>query len=378
MTRKVLYFTGTRADFGLMQPTLRRIAATPGLALEICVTGMHLSERFGSTFREVEASGLQIAARVPADVDDDSALGMARAAAQVMHGAVSVLEERRPHIVLVLGDRAEMLSAGLAAVLAGRAVVHLCGGERSGSVDDAMRHALSKLAHVHLVATAQSRERLLRMGEPADRIHVVGMPGLVGLRALASRSRGDLAAEHGFDVARPLAVVLFHPVVQDAALAGEQCRTVLEAVRDEGLQALCLMPNADAGNARVRDAIEAVCAATPAFRAVTHLPRHDYVSLLAASDVLVGNSSSGVIEAASFATPVVNVGDRQRDRERNANVVDAEPTLGALRRAIAAALGRARRPLRNVYGDGDTDVRVAAILASLRIDTALLKKATTY
>jgi GDP/UDP-N,N'-diacetylbacillosamine 2-epimerase (hydrolysing) len=377
VTRRVLYLTGTRADFGLMLPTLQRLQATPEIALELGVTGMHLSPRFGLTVREVEASGLPIAVRIPAEIDDDS-IGMGRGAAQIMAGVVALLAERKPDIVLLLGDRAEMLAGAFAAVLAGVPVFHLCGGERSGTIDDAMRHAISKLAHVHLVATEGSRERLLRMGEEASRIHVVGTPGLVGLAALATRSRSELAGEHGLDAGRPLALVLFHPVVQDAAIAGEQCRVLLQAVRDEGLQALCLMPNADSGNAQIRTAIEQACAAAPGFRAVTHLPRSDYASLLAVADVLVGNSSSGLIEAATFGTPVVNVGDRQQGRERNANVTDAEPVLPELRKAIAAARRRERRPMHNVYGDGDTDARVASILSSLRLDTALLKKAMTY
>ncbi len=378
MTRKVLYLTGTRADFGLMLPTLHRVAVTPGLSLRLCVTSMHLSPRFGLTVSEVEASSLPIAARLPVNMDDDSRFGMAQAASQVMQGMVSVLAEIQPDILLLLGDRAEMLAAALPAMLAGVPIAHLCGGERSGTVDDAMRHAISKLAHLHLVATEESRQRLLRMGEEDVRIHVVGTPGLVGLQALVTRSREELAQVFDLDPTGPMAVVLFHPVVQDFALAGDQCRALLQAVHAEGLQAVCLMPNADTGNAVVRNAIERFCVEVQGFRPVTHLARPDYVSLIAAADMLIGNSSSGIIEAATFGTPVVNVGDRQRDRERNANVIDAPAELPAIREAIriAAQVPRAQRS--NVYGDGCTDSRVAEILSSVRLDTQLLKKKVTY
>ncbi len=377
MTRKVLYLSGTRADFGLMLPTLQRLRATPTIALELAVTGMHLSPRFGLTVREVEASGLAISARITAEIDDDG-VGMGRGAAQVMAGMVALLAERRPNVLLLLGDRAEMLAGAFAAVLAGVPVVHLCGGERSGTIDDAMRHAISKLAHVHLVATEGSRQRLLRMGEEDARIHVVGTPGLVGLEAMAQWTREEAARRFELDAARPIAAVLFHPVVQDADLAGTQCGALLQAVRAEGMQAICLLPNADTGNSRIRAEIDRVCADREGFRAVTHLSRGDYVSLLAAADLLIGNSSSGIIEAASFGTPVVNVGDRQLDRERNGNVIDAPAEEAAIRAAIRLARELPRELRENVYGDGETDVRVAALMASIALDGALLKKSNTY
>lgn len=379
MTRRVLYLTGTRADFGLMLPTLRTVHATPGLEVGLCITGMHLSPRFGRTADEVHASGLPVLQTLPVDVDDDSGVGMAEAAGAVASGFAALLRRRRPDLCLLLGDRWEMLAAAMCATLAGVPIVHLCGGERSGSVDDALRHAVSKLAHVHGVATEGARQRLLAMGEEPDRIHVVGAPGLVGLRELASQPRAQWAAALGLDAARPIAAVLFHPVVQDAALAGDQMAAVLQAVlAQHGLQAVCLMPNADAGNSRIRQAIEAAVSRSPALRAVTHLAREAYVSLIAGADVLVGNSSSGIVEAASFGTPVVNVGDRQAQRERNSNTLDCEATPDAVAAALRRALAQPRGDGRNVYGDGRTDRRVAGLLSGLTLDAALLKKTMTY
>jgi GDP/UDP-N,N'-diacetylbacillosamine 2-epimerase (hydrolysing) len=378
LSRRLLYLTGTRADFGLMLPTLQRLASTPGFELSLCVTGMHLSERFGLTVREVEASGLPIVARIPADADDDSRLGMSRMGARVSQGLVEVLATHRPDLLILLGDRVEMLAAAVPAMLAGVPIAHLCGGERSGTVDDAMRHAISKLAHLHFVATEDARQRLLRMGEEAHRIHVVGTPGLVGIEALANTPRAKLADRFGLEAQQPLAAVLFHPVVQDESLAGDQCRALLDAVKSEGFQAVCLLPNADTGNSRVREAIERFCASNPGFRPVTHLERSDYVSLLAAADLLIGNSSSGIIEAATFGTPVVNVGDRQLNRERNRNVVDTGTSTDEIRNGIRRARMLPRERGHNVYGDGRTDVRVASILSGLTLDTALLKKRTTY
>jgi GDP/UDP-N,N'-diacetylbacillosamine 2-epimerase (hydrolysing) len=314
VTRKIVYLTGTRADFGLMLPTLRTIAARSRLEIEIVVTGMHLSSRYGFTVDEVRASGLKIGSLIPVDVDQDSGFAMAGAAAGVARGMADYIAQRRPHACLLLGDRWEMLATAMVAALAGVPVFHLCGGERSGSVDDSIRHSISKLAHIHAVSTSKSRDRLLAMGEEAWRIHVVGTPGLVGLDRLVKFNRAELAYKYSLSTEAPIALVLFHPVVQEADIAGLQMAAVLKAVNSKGYQIICLMPNSDAGNTAIRDAICSSAKTISVIRVVTHMPREVYISCLASADLLVGNSSSGIIEAASFGIPVVNVGDRQVDR----------------------------------------------------------------
>ena len=374
MTRRLRYVTGTRADFGLMLATLRRLAATPGLSVDLVVTGMHLSDRFGRTEREVEASGIPIAVRIPLPIDEDSPAGMARCAGTMAEAMAAHLTEDRPDLLLVLGDRSEMLATALPAMLAGVPVVHFCGGDRSGTVDESMRHALSKLAHVHMVATDDSAQRLARMGEEPWRIHAVGMPGLVGIREAATVSREALARRYGFDAGRPFALLLFHPVVQDAALAGAQVAAALEALGD--MQTICLLSNADHGTGLIR---ETISRATGPRVVVEHMPRGDYLSALAQAALLVGNSSSGIIEAASLGTPAVNIGDRQDGRARNANTFDAPPQRAAIEAAICEALAWPRGDRTNIYGDGSTDRRAAEILAGLDLaDPALLKKRMTY
>lgn len=376
--RRVFYLTGTRADFGLMLPTLKEIHARAGLQVEVAITGMHLSPRFGLTATEVEQSGLPIVGRWPVEIDADDNGAMARCSAAVATAAAAYFSSNRPDLCLILGDRWEMLSTALCATLAGIPIVHLCGGDRSGSVDDAIRHAISKLAHVHCPATNGSRDRLLRMGETADRIHVVGGPGLVGLEALASIPREQWARQHGLDPALPIAAVLFHPVVQDAHDAGRQMSALLRAVRAENMQGLVLMPNADLGNSRIREAIDSECAAHPGLRAITHLPRDAYVSLVSGADVLVGNSSSGILEAASFGTPVVNVGNRQASRERNANTIDVAADESAIRAGLRQARLWPRSQRDNIYGDGKAHQYVADVLEQLPADQVLLNKDMSY
>jgi GDP/UDP-N,N'-diacetylbacillosamine 2-epimerase (hydrolysing) len=378
LRRRVVYLTGTRADFGLMLPTLLTIAARPGLELELVVTGMHLSARYGHTLAEVRASGLPIHTLIPVDVDQDSGLAMARAASCVAKGMTEYMAQRRPQICLLLGDRWEMLATAMIATLAGVPIFHLCGGERSGSVDDAMRHAVSKLAHMHGVATIGARDRLLALGEEPWRIHQVGTPGLVGLTSLDKADRATLARQYGLHADAPIALVLFHPVVQEAEWAGAQMASVLAAVHAQGLQMLCLMPNADAGNTAIRHAIEVAKTKMNSLRVVTHLPRQDYLSWLAVADLLVGNSSSGIIEAASLGIPVVNIGDRQLGRERNANTFDCLPDTASVEAAIRQAKAYSPTDRHNIYGDGQTNVRVADLIEHIPINAALLNKRLTY
>jgi UDP-hydrolysing UDP-N-acetyl-D-glucosamine 2-epimerase len=377
--RRLTYLTGTRADFGVMAPILREIAASPSLELDLLVTGMHLSERFGATVREVEASALPISARIPVAIDQDSGLAMGLSAAEVLAATSRFLADNRREAFIVLGDRWEMLAAAQAALYAGLPVVHLCGGERSGSIDESLRHAISKLAHVHLVAAEDGERRLLGMGEEPWRIHRIGAPGLPGLEARAAQTDlATLAQRYDFDATRPYALLLFHPVVQDARMAGTQWRALFDALAPTGLQVVSLLPNADTGTDLIRAEI-ASAAANGRVVAVEHMPRDDYVSALSHAEFLIGNSSSGIVEAATLGTAVVNVGDRQAGRMRSANVFDADFEPVSLAAAIAAAREFDASGLVNVYGEAHADRRTREVLESLDFaDPALLKKSMTY
>jgi GDP/UDP-N,N'-diacetylbacillosamine 2-epimerase (hydrolysing) len=375
--RRIVYVTGTRADFGLMLRTLHAVQASGEIDLSVCVTGMHLSPTYGHTVDEVEASGLRISARLPVPVEEGTGAAMARAIGHEILGLTDALAAEKPDAVLVLGDRGEMLAAAIAAIHLNIPVVHLHGGERSGTVDEPVRHAISKLAHYHFVSTAGARERLVRMGERAEAIFVTGAPGLDGIAGAATATREELCARTGFDSGKPVALVVFHPVVQEAHEAGEQARAVVDAVLDHGLQCLALEPNSDAGSPAVREAL-ARYAATAGVRVETHLGRTRFVSWLASADVMVGNSSAGIIEAASFGLPVVNVGSRQAGRERSANTIDAGVDRAAISAAIHEALRRGRTACANVYGDGRAAERIVKLLATLPLDASLLAKTNAY
>lgn len=375
--RRVAYVSGTRADFGLMERTLRLIQERPALELGIVATGMHLSPKYGETVREIEAAGLPIRARVPTAVDETSGPAMARAIGQTVLGLVSAFEQWRPDVVLLLGDRGEMLAGAVAAIHMNIPVAHIHGGERSGTVDELVRHAISKLSHCHFVATAGARERLVRMGEQPEHVFITGAPGLDGIESLVSQSREVLCREAGLDPMRPICLLVFHPVVQEAAAAAMQARAVVEGTLAAGVQVLALAPNADAGGDHIR-AVLSDYADRPGVRLVTHLPRDRFVSWMARADAMVGNSSSGIIEAPSLGLWVVNVGSRQRLRERSGNVVDVEADRELVSKALADVLARPRGTWKNAYGDGHAGERIADLLCDLDLPQSLLLKTNDY
>jgi GDP/UDP-N,N'-diacetylbacillosamine 2-epimerase (hydrolysing) len=375
--RRILYLSGTRADFGLMQSTLQRIQATPGLQVQVAVTGTHLSEPHGHTVDEVRASGLPIAAEIPVDVLTRTGGSMAIAIADVVRGMTALLERERPDALLLLGDRGEMLAGAIAALHVGVPTVHVHGGERSGTVDEPVRHAISKLASYHFVATEGARERLLKMGEAADRIYLTGAPGIDGLAAMDMGTREQCLKDLGLPPQADFVLALFHPVVQQADAAAAQVRTVMQALTALGLPVLWLDPNADAGSREILQALQQE--ALPAgSRRATHLPRAQFFAAMRHCAVMAGNSSSGIIEAASFGTPVVNIGSRQHMREHGPNVLDVEVEPGAIEQALRAQRSHGRWPCENPWGDGHAGERIAQLLAQLPLAAAVLEKTNSY
>jgi GDP/UDP-N,N'-diacetylbacillosamine 2-epimerase (hydrolysing) len=382
--RKVFYVTGTRADFGLMAHVLQRIHGDPRLALQVGVTGMHLSPAFGMTVREIEALGLPIAARIRTHVDARTPMAMAQGIGEAVIGLTTALANERPDLMLLIGDRGEMLAGAIAALHLGIPNVHLHGGERSGTVDEPVRHAITKLSHWHFVATEASRERVVKMGERPDHVWVTGAPSLDGLADLENLPREPVLSALGLPKGARYLLVLFHPVVQEMQDAWRQTQALVDALQSvqqevPPLHLVWLAPNADAGSAGIVQALDAAQDHIGAsLRRITHLHRPDYLAALRHADVLVGNSSSGIIEAASLGTPVVNIGHRQRARERNANTLDCEADPSAIQAALRQSLAVGRLVPANVYGDGHAAGKIVELLATTPMDPGLLEKVNTY
>jgi len=381
--RKILHVTGSRAEFGLMESTLQLVNACDSLQLGIVVTGTHLSERFGSTVREIEESGLPIAARIPTDVDQCTVLAMSRSVGQVIIGMSEVIERERPDLLTVIGDRGEMLAAAATALHMGTPVVHLHGGERSGTIDESIRHAITKLSHWHFVATEEAKQRVIRLGERPECVWVTGAPSLDDIAKLREIPRAAVAEALGIAATDRFAIVLFHPVIQEIKNAGEQANNLIAALRAELLSndilTIWLAPNSDAGSAAIANEVARCATSNQGFiRTVSHLRRDEFIGALNYAELLIGNSSAGIIESASVGVPVINIGSRQQGRERNNNTQDCGYDTLEIGRAIRSALKHGRYPTENRYGRGDSGERIVDLLKSLPNDRKVLNKLITY
>jgi UDP-N-acetylglucosamine 2-epimerase (non-hydrolysing)/GDP/UDP-N,N'-diacetylbacillosamine 2-epimerase (hydrolysing) len=376
--RRVAYISGSRADYGLMRCVLRRVQETKSLSLSIIATGMHLSREFGLTVREIERDGFRIAARLPCLRPEDTGAGMLRSYSRFLYRLIETLENIKPDILLLLGDRWEMLAGAMAGSYMNIPVAHVHGGEVSGSIDETNRHVITRFAHIHLVATREHARVLSKIGEQPDRIHVVGAPGLDEIVSHDYAPANLVATKYGLDPDNAHLLLVQHPVVSESHLAAAQIRKTLDAIVRMRLPTTAVCPNADAGGRQMINVMKSYANRYSFIRLYRSIPREEYLGLMAASNAIVGNSSSGMIEAASFHLPSVNIGTRQAGRIIAANVLNVSYDEGRIARAIHVALSerfRARlRALKNPYGDGHTAERVVSVLAKLRPTPKLLQK----
>ncbi len=391
--RRVAIVTGTRAEYGLLRSTMAAIRDQPGLQLQIVATGMHLLREFGHTVDDIVGDGWHVDARIRMQTGSDNSLDQATGLSKGVVGIARFLQQAQTDIVVVLGDRIEAMAGALAAVTTGRILAHIHGGDAApGDFDDSLRHAITKLAHIHFAATRSSMRRILRMGESPDRVHLVGAPGLdrlVELVASDPRVGRPVAFDPRVGRARSgTALVVHHASGRSPATEARVMTDVLKAVQAAGLRRLIVYPNTDRGHGGVIRAIErhrhAHCAhcAPPddGVEVVRSLPRDDYLKALINAEMLVGNSSSGIIEAASAGTPSVNVGLRQAGRQRaSPSVVEADESFESIRDAIVIA--RRKRPKagrRTVYGDGHAGRQIAQILARTQLTPRFRRNCITY
>lgn len=364
--RKIAVVTVGRSDYGLLRPVLREIAATKGLALQLIVAGGHLERSQGLTVREILADGWKPAARVKVPAAD-SPEGISRAMGAACAGFAAVYARLKPDLILVLGDRYEMHAAALAALPFTIPLAHLHGGELThGAFDDSLRHSITKLSHIHLAANRDYARRVRQLGEEPRRIFTTGSPAVDNIRSTPLLSRPELEADLGLDLARPTLLVTFHPTTLEWRDAERQTRELLAALSSSGLQAVVTMPNADTGNAGIRRLLRAFAARRREVRLVESLGSRRYLSLMAHAAAMLGNSSSGLVEAPSFRLPAVNVGTRQGGRLRAKNVIDCgcdrAGILAAVRKAVSSRFRATLKGMNSPYGDGRAAPRVARIL----------------
>ena len=370
MNRKICIITGTRAEYGLLRWVMQGIKADPELTLQIIATGMHLSPEFGLTYREIEQDGFQIDRKVEMLTSSDTPVGIAKSMGLGLIGFADALNDLHPDLIVVLGDRFEIFSAVSAALVARIPVAHLHGGEATeGSIDEALRHSITKMSHLHFVAAEEYRLRVIQLGEQPDRVLLVGGLGADNISRLKLLDREALQQSLGFELGQKSLLVCFHPATLETNTAAQQMAELLAALAElRNTQLVFTMPNADTDGRVLIQLIEQFVAQHANTRAYTSLGQLRYLSCMAHVDGVVGNSSSGLLEAPSFQKGTINIGDRQRGRLQAASVINCEPTRHSITAALVrlyskefqASLSKVRSP----YGEGGAS---AAIVANVKV-----------
>jgi UDP-N-acetylglucosamine 2-epimerase (non-hydrolysing)/GDP/UDP-N,N'-diacetylbacillosamine 2-epimerase (hydrolysing) len=370
--RRICVITGSRAEYGILQRLIRAIADDPELELQLVATGSHLVPEFGLTYRAIEADGFAIDRKIEIHLASDTALGMAKSVGLGILGFADALDALAPDVVVITGDRFEMLAAAQAAFLTGIAVAHISGGEvTEGAIDDAIRHAITKLAHYHFVAAEPYRRRVIQLGEQPSTVFNVGDPALDNIALLPLLDRESLGRETGIDPRRPYFLVTYHPVTvggEDPALGMGALISALDGRADHDV--LITKPNVDAGGRMLSAMVDAFGAQRPGrVVAATSLGQLHYLSAMKHCAAVVGNSSSGIVEAPALKRPTVNIGPRQHGRLKADSIIDCAPTApaiaDALQRAISREFQAALAGVVSLYGGCDATARIHGLLKQL-------------
>lgn len=370
----VCAITATRAEWGLLVWPLRELQAR-GITIRIAATGAHLSPRFGETWRDIEADGFTIDARIAMNLDSDAPADLTRSLGAALSGFGDALGHLKPDAVILLGDRYELLAAATAALMARIPILHVSGGDTTeGALDEQVRHAITKMAHWHFPSTEVARRRIIQMGEAPERVFTIGATGLDNIRRLTLVDRAALSARLDFDLSGDYVLVTYHPATLAEASGGiEPLLAALDA--QPGLKVLVTGTNADPGSSSIAARLDAYARANPRrIKLVQSLGQVGYLSAMSQCRAVIGNSSSGIIEAPSMGVPTLNLGDRQKGRERAASVIDCAETPEAIQSALAKALSpdfaEFCRGVENPYGDGTSAIRFAEIVAKLDLRRA--------
>jgi UDP-N-acetylglucosamine 2-epimerase (non-hydrolysing)/GDP/UDP-N,N'-diacetylbacillosamine 2-epimerase (hydrolysing) len=377
--RKIGVVTVSRSDYSAYLPVLRKIQEDPGLKLQLIVAGMHLSPEFGLTVQAIEADAFEISERVEMLLSSDAPEGISKSMGMGLIGFAQTYARLQPDIVLALGDRFEMHAGVLAALPFKIPVAHIHGGEISeGAFDDGLRHSITKLSHLHFVSTEEYARRVIQMGEESWRVMVSGAPSLDNLHNVALLDRQELEIRFGLSLKGDPLLVTYHPVTLEYEQTEWQMTEFLEALQAFDLPVVFTLPNADTSGRIVKRMIEDYVKTRPNAQIVSNLGTQGYFSLMACAVAMAGNSSSGIIEAASFKLPVVNIGSRQQGRIRGKNVLDVGYYRSGIREAITRAISPNFRAeltdLPNPHGDGHAAESIVRKLKEIKLDEGLLIK----
>jgi GDP/UDP-N,N'-diacetylbacillosamine 2-epimerase (hydrolysing) len=379
MNRKICVVTGTRAEYGLLRWVMEGIRDMSGLELQVIATGMHLSPDFGLTYLEIERDGFHIDRRVEMLLSSDTPVGLAKSMGLGLIGFADALQQLQPDLILVLGDRFEIFSAVAAALIARIPVAHLHGGESTeGAFDDAIRHSITKMSHLHFVAAEDYRRRVIQLGEQSERVFLVGGLGIDNIKNLKLLGREELEESLGVKLNKKNLLITFHPVTLENATSAKQMTELLAALATlDGTRLIFTMPNADTDGRVLIDMVSRFVADHPNARAYTSLGQLRYLSCIGHMDGVVGNSSSGLTEVPSFAKGTINIGDRQRGRLKSASVIDCDPDrhsiVSALKQLYSPAFQKKLITVKNPYGEGGASQKILKVLRSYPLKSIIKK-----
>lgn len=368
MSRKICVITGTRADYGLLRWVMQGIKDDADLTLQIIATGMHLSPEFGLTYREIEKDGFRIDCKVEMLTSSDTTVGIAKSMGLGLIGFADALSELKPDLIVLLGDRFEIFAAASAALVARIPLAHLHGGETTeGAFDEALRHSITKMAHLHFVAAEEYRRRVIQLGEQPERVFLVGGLGIDNIKRMELLDRAALEESLDFKLGPKNLLITFHPVTLETATAEAQLAELLAALAElEDTHLIFTMPNADTDGRKLIAMLNAFVSQHANARAYTSLGQLRYLSCIAQVDGVVGNSSSGLAEVPSFKKGTINIGDRQRGRLQAASVIQCDPTRNSISVAIETLYSSGFRDrlksVHNPYGDGGASEKILGII----------------
>ena len=377
--KKISVITVARSDFGHYMPVLRQIQEDPDLRLSLIVSGMHLSPEFGMTVSNIEEEGFRVDHKVEMLLSSDTPEGISKSIGLGTIGFAQVYTQCKPDIIVVLGDRFEMYSAVLAALPFKIPIAHIEGGAvTEGAIDDALRHSITKMSHIHFVSTKEYARRVIQMGEEPDRVHVTGSPTLDNLHQIRLLSRDETQSDFELKLPEKFLLVTYHPVTLEYENVSWQVKELLYALEKSHLHIIFTMPNCDTGGYTIRNQIREFAKNNPYAQIIENLGTQGYFSIMSLATAMIGNSSSGLVETPSFKLPVVNIGNRQKGKVRCSNVIDVgyskDEIYAGIQTAISPEFKEKTRSVVNLYGDGHAAGRIVSVLKEITLNQKLLIK----
>jgi len=376
--RKITVTTGTRAEYGILRPILREIIKRKKLELILVVTGTHLSKKYGMTINEIKKDKFKIYETFKFLPNDDTRFSVAKALGEGVIQFAKIFKKVKPDINLILGDRDEMLASAIVAYHMNIPNAHIHGGDVSRNIDEYTRHAITKISNIHFPSTEKSKRRIVKMGENPKFVFLTGSPSIDELRSNKILNKKQFENKYGFQVTKNLIVLIQHPVTTQIANTKKHIQNTLKAIEYFGYTTIIIAPNSDAGSNTIFQNIRHFAKSHNFVKIFPSLPRSDYLYLIKNCGVLVGNSSSGLIEASYFGTPAVNIGIRQQGREKSKNVFDAKSeSVISIKRAILRALKKNTKPS-YLYGIGNASQKIVRRLEKIKLNYELIEKQLTY